>query len=99
MTTNRARAYGRVMTLIDELGPAKLHADEQQAIREAADALLFALDVATDPGAKEALDELDQVIDRLVANERLISETADTILDAVEACGPATEPLPLPAAA
>ena len=27
MTTNRARAYGRVMTLIEELGPAKLHAD------------------------------------------------------------------------
>ena len=96
MTTNRARAYGRVMTLIDELGPAKLHADEQQAIRDAADALLFALDVASDPEAKDALNRLDDVMDRLVAGERLIRETADTVLDAVEACGPATEPLPLP---
>lgn len=99
MTTNRARAYRRVMTLIDELGPAKLHADEQQAIRDAADALLFTLDVASDADAKAALDHLDQTMDRLVTSERLIPETADTILDAVEACGPATEPLPLPAAA
>ncbi len=101
MTTNRARAYGRVMTLIDELGPAKLHADEQQTIRDAADALLFAFDVASDPDAKAALDELDQTMDRLVAAERLIPETADQLLDAVEGCGPATEPLslPLPAAA
>ncbi len=99
MTTNRARAYGRVMTLIDELGPAKLHADEQQAIRDAADALLFAFDVASDAEARDALDQLDQAMDRLVANERLVPETADTILDAVEACGPATEPMALPAAA
>ena len=96
MTTNRARAYGRVLTLIDELGPAKLHADEQQAIRDAADALLFTLDVASDADAKDALDDLDKLMDRLVAGDRIISETADTILDAVEACGPATEPLPLP---
>ena len=99
MTTNRARAYGRVMTLIDELGPAKLHADEQQAIRDAADALLFAFDVSSDTEARNALDQLDQAMDRLVASERLIPETADTILDAVEACGPATEPMSLPAAA
>ncbi len=99
MTTNRARAYGRVMTLIDELGPAKLHADEQQAIRDAADALLFALDVATDAEARAALDDLDEVMDRLVATDRLIPETSDAILDAVEACGPATEPIALPTAA
>ncbi len=99
MTTNRARAYGRVMTLIDELGPAKLHADEQQAIRDAADALLFSIDVASDDEAKAALDRLDEVMDRLVTGERLIPETADALLDAVEACGPQTEPLALPAAA
>ena len=99
MTTNRARAYGRVMTLIEELGPAKLHADEQQAVRNAADALLFTTDVASDPEAKAVLDHLDGVMDRLVENERLLPETSDRILDAVEACGPQTEPLALPAAA
>jgi hypothetical protein len=99
MTTNRARAYARVMTLIDELGPAKLHADEQQAIREAADALLFTTDVASDDEAKAALAHVDAVIQTLVDNDRLIGETADGIRDAVEACGPQTEPLALPAAA
>ena len=99
MTTNRARAYGRVMNLIDELGPAKLHADEQQAIRDAADALLFCVDVASDHEAKDALNHLDDVAQRLVDGERLLPETADRILDAVEACGPQTEPLALPIAA
>ena len=99
MTTNRARAYGRVMTLLAELGPAKLHEDEQRAIRDAADALLFATDVASDPEAKAALKHLDHVIERLVASERLMAETSDAILDAVEACGPQTEPLALPVAA
>ena len=99
MTTNRARAYGRVMTLLEQLGPAKLHADEQQAVRDAADALLFTPDVASDPEAKAALNHLDEMMERLVDSERLIPETADAVLDAVEACGPQTEPLALPTAA
>ncbi len=99
MTTNRARAYGRVLSLIDELGPAKLHAREQQAVRDAADALLFTTDVASDDEAKTALDQLDEVVQGLVDSERLVPETGDAILDAVEACGPQTEPLALPAAA
>lgn len=99
MTTNRARAYGRVMTLIEELGPAKLHAPEQQAIRDAADALLFTTDVASDEEAKAALARVDAVVQTLIDSDRLIPETADAVLDAVEACGPQTEPLALPAAA
>lgn len=99
MTSTRARAYGRVMTLLDELGPAKLHADEQQAVRDAADAVLFTYDIATDSAAKDAIIHLESVMDRLVDGGRLLEETADTILDAVERCGPQTEPLQLPAAA
>ena len=99
MTTNRARAYGRVMSLLDELGPAKLHAPEQQAIRDAADALLFCFDVGSDDEAKTALERLDEVMDVLVTGERLLPTTADEILDAVEGCGPQTEPLALPTAA
>jgi hypothetical protein len=87
------------MKALDDLGPAKLHADEQQAIRDAADALLFAFDVTTDADAKAALDHLDDVMDKLVESERLIPDTAQAILDVVEACGPQTEPLALPAAA
>ena len=99
MTTNRARAYGRVLTLIEELGPAKLHADEQQAIRDAADALLFTADVPSDEEAKAALNGLDDVVERLLAADRIAPETANALLDAVEACGPQTEPMALPAAA
>jgi hypothetical protein len=43
MTPNadRAQAYGRVVKTLDDLGPTKLLADEQETIRSAADALLF----------------------------------------------------------
>src|SRR5688500_7280592 len=71
MTSNRARAYGRVMSLIEELGPAKLHADEQQAIRDAADAALFTYDIAADSTARDAIINLDRVMDRLVDNGRV----------------------------
>ena len=94
MTTNRARAYGRVMDLIADLGPAKLHAGEQQAIRDAADALLFSMDLASDPEAGEALQNLEAVVDRLVETERLLDDTARHLLETVEACGPQTELLP-----
>ena len=87
------------MDLLDELGPAKLHTDEQQAVRDAADAVLFTTDVAGDVEAGAALNRLESLLDRLVDTERLLDETADTILDAVERCGPQTEPLELPAAA
>ena len=96
MTTNRARAYGRVMTLIAELGPAKLHDAEQQVIRDAADALLFCSDVPSDREARKALEALQEVVDRLVATERLIPETGERLFDAVEGCGPKTDRLLLP---
>ena len=89
MTPERAAAYASVTSMVDDLAAAKLHTDEQTAIREAADALLFSSDVATDAEAKGALDRLDDVIDTLVATERLMPETGEAILDAVEACGPA----------
>ena len=84
------------MTLIAELGPAKLHAAEQQAIRDAADALLFCPDIDTDNDARAALGAFRDVVARLVLTERLIQETADRVIDAVEGCGPQTERLLLP---
>ena len=99
VTKNRARAYRRVITLIDELGPAKLHAEEQQTVRDAADAVLFTRDVATDPDTRRTLRELDATLDALVDGGRLLRETADRIVDAVEGCGPQTESLEVPTAA
>ena len=99
MTTNRARAYARVIALTDELGAAKLHPDEHKAIRDAADALLFTVDVASDREAVELLRRLDARMDRLVDAGRLLDATAEAIVEAVERCGPQTEPLQVPSAA
>ena len=88
MNTERSRAYSNVTRIVSDLAAAKLHPQEQQAVREAADALLFSTDIAHDDEARDALSRLEAVVDRLVANERVEPETGRMILDAVEACGP-----------
>jgi hypothetical protein len=42
MTSERTQAYGRVVRTLTDVGPTKLHATEQEQIREAADTLIFA---------------------------------------------------------
>lgn len=84
MTSERAQAYGRVIKTLADLGPAKLHADEQDLIREAADTLLF----AEDSSATEALDRVDELTVRLVESGRLLDDTADRLLRDLEDSGP-----------
>ncbi len=91
MTAERSRAYAHLMQLVGDLSASKLHAHEQAALREAADALLFTTDVAADDDAKLALSHAEDVIERLVEAERILPETGEALLDAVEAIGP--EPL------
>jgi hypothetical protein len=88
MNADRSRAYTRVLQLVDGLAASKLHTPEQDAIRDAADALLFSTDMARDDDARAALRHLDDVVERLVATERIMPGTGETILEAVEACGP-----------
>jgi hypothetical protein len=85
MNSERSQAYGRVMKTLSDLGPAKLHADEQELIRDAADTLLF----TEDAGAQKVLDSVDQLASRLVDSGRLLEETADKLLSDLEDCGPA----------
>jgi len=85
MNSERSQAYGRVMKTLSDLGPAKLHADEQELIRDAADSLLF----TEDAGAEKVLDRVDQLAARLVDAGRLLEETADKLLSDLEDCGPA----------
>jgi hypothetical protein len=82
MTSERADAYGRVIKALADLGPTKLHEDEQQVIREAADALLFE---ESRWNAEHA--EARELIVRLVESERLLEETADRLLGDLAACG------------
>ena len=85
MNSERSQAYGRVMKTLNDLGPAKLHTDEQELIREAADALLF----TEDAGAEKVLDRVDELVTRLVESGRLLEETADRLVNDLEDCGPA----------
>lgn len=88
MTSDRSQAYGRVTRLVNDLAGAKLHADEQQVIRDAADALFFCEDLAGDADARQALDSVEQLLNALVEAERFTPETAGRLQADVEACGP-----------
>jgi len=54
VTGERAQAYGRVVKRLDELSAGKLRPAEQQIVRDAADALFFCEDLASDLAAREA---------------------------------------------
>ena len=88
MTSDRAQAYGRVMDTIGDFDGTKLHADEVQLVREAADALLFCEDLEADKGAADALDAFHQLTDQLLENGRITSERVGLLTADVEACGP-----------
>jgi hypothetical protein len=88
MNSERSQAYGRVVKLVDDLSGAKLHASEQDTIREAADALIFCEDLRSDPSAEEALASVYDLADRLVESERLSQDGAKQLVADVESCGP-----------
>ena len=72
------------MKTLTDIGPSKLHADEQELIREAADTLFFAEGAA----GTEILDRADQLASRLVDSGRLLEETAHKLLRDLEDSGP-----------
>jgi hypothetical protein len=88
MNAERAAAYGRVMKTLSDMGPAKLQPSEQDLVREAADAMLFAQDLDDDAHAVMALDALQEMAETLVEADRWLFETADRLLKDVEQCGP-----------
>ena len=88
MNSERAQAYGRVTKLVEDLSGSKLHAAEQQIIRDAADSLFFCEDLSSDPEAQRALGEFEKLVDSMVENERFTPETAGRLQADVEGCGP-----------
>jgi hypothetical protein len=89
MTAERADAYGRVATLLRELGPAKLTPAEQQRIREAADELIFCGSIVTDERAQDAVRDVRALGRHLVDAGRWSDRLAGRLLAAVYGCGPA----------
>lgn len=76
------------MKTLEDLSASNLHAGEQDIVREAADALFFCESLEGHPGAHGALDAFYELVDRLMACDRLLPETAGRLTAAVEACGP-----------
>jgi hypothetical protein len=74
------------MKTLADIGPSKLHADEQELVREAADAQFFA-ERAVDG---DVLDRVDELAATLVDSGRLLEETAHKLLQDLEDAGPAT---------
>ena len=89
MTTDRARAYARVMKTLEDLGPAKLRSPEQALTRFAADSLLFCRNIVADGSARAAVSEFEEMRERLVTTGRWTPWRAAQLADDVWACGPA----------
>lgn len=87
-STERSQAYGRVMTTLREVGPAKLQPAEQETIRESADTLFFSEDLVTDDAARTAVDQIEQLGQHLVDTERWMPDRANELVSDVLACGP-----------
>ena len=86
MNSERSQAYGRVMKTLADLGPAKLHGDEQDVIRDAADTLLF----SEDETAEQALTRVEELMSAMVESDRILQDTAEQLLRDLEDTGPAT---------
>ena len=87
MTSDRTQAYGRVVKTLEDLGPAKLQPTEQDRIREAADNLIFAANL---DDARSALEDVEALIEHLVASGRWTTERAEQLAADLLACGPVT---------
>jgi hypothetical protein len=85
MNSERTQAYGRVIKTLEDLGPAKLQPAEQDRIRDAADTLIFA---AGFDEARAAMEDVDALVDHLVASGRWSAERAQELLQDLLGCGP-----------
>jgi hypothetical protein len=86
MTSERTQAYGRIVKTLDDLGPSKLLADEQELIREAADTLIFA--ERADDHVVAALENIRALAGHLAESGRWTEERAAELVDDVSAAGP-----------
>jgi hypothetical protein len=98
MTSQRARAYARVTTTLDNLGPAKLLGPERAQIRHGADTLLFCVDLPSDASARAEFAGVEALLEHLVACGRWSRERAASLSDDVWACGPGPDAFHLLAA-
>ena len=87
MTSDRTQAYGRVVKTLEDIGPAKLQPSEQDRIRDAADNLIFAANLDE---ARSTLEDVEALVEHLVASGRWTTERAEQLAADLLACGPVT---------
>jgi hypothetical protein len=88
MNSERAQAYGRLMRAVRADGPEALAPDEQETLREAADALLFCEDLSWDDEARDGVTRVGDLAGDLVGSGRWAPDRAEQLLRDIEACGP-----------
>ena len=81
----RGRAHTRLRELLDDRGPAVLHAHEREQLVDAADALLFG-----EPDALERRDAALDPPDDLLGFGPWDPSAANAVAQALRACGPVT---------
>jgi hypothetical protein len=91
MSPERTHSYRRVIQTLDELGPSKLLASEQDRIRQAADNLIFSSDLHADDAAREALQDVERLCTALVESGRWTRTIALTLEHDIAGCGPEPE--------
>jgi hypothetical protein len=87
MNTERTQAYGRVVKMLEDLGPTKLQPAELDRVRDAADTLIFASGIDE---TREAMADIDSLAEHLVASDRWSDERAKQLVEDLLACGPVT---------
>jgi hypothetical protein len=83
------------MKMLADMGASKLHPQERELVRGAADMLLFAQDAEGEFEAQGALADVRELAERLVEADRWLFETADRLLEDLAECGPAPVPAPV----
>jgi hypothetical protein len=86
MTSERTQSYSRVVRTLDELGPTKLLATEQERIRDAADTLIFSAGV--DAAESAAIADVEALVNHLVESGRWTAERAEELRSDLLGCGP-----------
>ena len=76
------------MRTIREDGPVALEPSESALVREAADALLFCENLATDDEARNGLTRVGDLAGDLVGSGRWGPDRAEQLLRDIECCGP-----------
>ena len=88
MTPDRALAYRRVIQTLNDPGPSKLAAREQELIRRAVDELIFSRDLLEDDHAQEALKDVGLLCRTLAESGRWEQARVTRLADDISQCGP-----------